>query len=37
MINGSTVLNNSAALGADLYNLGTVTIDATSIIGVIGP
>jgi predicted outer membrane repeat protein len=32
---GSTLLNNSAPLGADLYNLGTVSIDSSSTIGVI--
>jgi hypothetical protein len=32
----STVLNNLAPLGADLYNLGVVTLD-DSTIGVIGP
>jgi hypothetical protein len=33
----STLLNNTAPLGADLDNLGTVSIDSTSTIGVVSP
>ena len=35
-ISGSTVLNNSSPLGADLYNLGFLSV-SNSTIGVIGP
>ena len=35
ILQGSTLLNNTAPLGADLYNLGTLSIDSTSTIGVI--
>jgi predicted outer membrane repeat protein len=37
ILRGSTLLNNLAPLGADLYNLGIVSIDSTSTVGVIGP
>jgi len=35
-VKDSTVLNNLAALGADIYNLGVMTLNAINI-GVIGP
>jgi len=35
--NGSTVISNHAASGADLYNLGTADISSDSTVGVIGP
>jgi hypothetical protein len=35
-VKDSTVLNNVAPLGADLYNLGALTLD-DSTVGVIGP
>ena len=35
-LRGSTLLNNSAPVGADLYNLGTLSLFKDSI-GVIGP
>jgi hypothetical protein len=35
-VKDSTALNNVAPLGADLYNLGALTVD-DSTVGVIGP
>jgi hypothetical protein len=35
-VKDSTVLSNVAPLGADLYNLGALTLD-DSTVGVIGP
>jgi hypothetical protein len=35
-VKDSTVLNNIAPLGADIYNLGALTLD-DSTVGVIGP
>jgi hypothetical protein len=35
--NGSTVISNHAASGADLYNLGTADISSDSTVGLIGP
>jgi predicted outer membrane repeat protein len=37
ILHGSTLLNNLAPLGADLYNLGTVSSDSASTVGVIYP
>jgi hypothetical protein len=35
-LDDSTVLNNSAPLGADVFNLGTLIIN-DSTVGVLGP
>jgi hypothetical protein len=35
-VKDSTVLNNVAPLGADLYNLGALTLDDNTV-GVLGP
>jgi hypothetical protein len=37
ILRGSTLLHNLAPLGADLYNLGIVSIDSASTVGVIYP
>jgi predicted outer membrane repeat protein len=37
IVHGSTLLHNMAPLGADLYNLGRVSIDSASTIGVSYP
>jgi predicted outer membrane repeat protein len=37
IVRSSTLLNNQAPLGADLFNLGTLSIDSASTVGVISP